>query len=70
MGVENKMFSLNYSVKKQFMKSKEDEKSIVEHLLQDMHVRLRDMDDFKDHWYYKKIISKFQKGFEEEYSHS
>ena len=52
------------------MEINEDEKSIVEHLLQDMLVKLRDMNDFKDSLQYKKIISKFQKGFEEEYSRS
>ena len=43
-----------------------DEKSIHE-LIQDMWVKLRDMDDFSESSQYKKIIQKFQKGFEDEY---
>ena len=48
------------------MQSEKDEKAVTE-LLQDMRVKLRDMDDFSKSTYYKKIISKFQKGFEKEY---
>ena len=50
------------------MNTRNDEKSIVEHLLQDMYVKLRDIDDFKDHLQYKEILSKLQRGYEEEYS--
>ena len=52
------------------MYTRNDEKSIVEHFLQDMHVKLRDIDDFKDHLQYKEILSKFQKGYDEEYIRS
>lgn len=52
------------------MDARNDEKSIIKHLLQDMFIKLRDIDDFKDHLQYKEILSKFQKGFEEEYSQS
>ena len=41
-------------------------KSIFE-LIQDMRVKLRDMEDFTESIQYKSIIQKFQKGFEEEY---
>jgi hypothetical protein len=52
------------------MDAKKDEKSIIEYLLQDMNIKLRDIDDFEDHLRYKEILSKFQKGYEEEYSQS
>jgi hypothetical protein len=46
-----------------------DEKLISE-LIQDMRVKLRDMDDFSESIHYKTIIKKFQEGFEKEYSQS
>ena len=52
------------------MHLKKDEKSEVECLLQDMHIKLRDMDDFSESKIYKRILLKFEKGFEEEYSSS
>ena len=52
------------------MGSIKDEKSVIEHLLQDMQVKLRDMDDFVEGLHYKKILSKFHKGYKEEYTHS
>jgi len=49
------------------MHLKKDEKSDVECLLQDMHIKLRDIEDFSESNMYKKILLKFKKGFEEEY---
>ena len=49
------------------MDAKNDDKSTIQHLLQDMYVKLRDIDDFKDHLQFKEILTKFQKGYEEEY---
>lgn len=48
------------------MEPEKDEKAVTE-LLQDMCVKLRDMDDFSESLTYKKIITKFQRGYEEEY---
>ena len=52
------------------METKNNEKSIIEHLLQDMHVKLRDIDDFKKHLEYKEILARFQKGYQDEYAKS
>ena len=47
------------------MDKNETDKSTIEHLFQDMRVKLRDMDDFIESIHYKRIFLKFQKGFEE-----
>ena len=66
----NTAFSFYIHLKNNAMHLKKDEKSEVECLLQDMHIKLRDMDDFSESKIYKRILLKFEKGFEEEYSSS
>ncbi len=52
-----------------YMQDLKDEQ-LVNGLLQDMRIKLRDIEDFNESSHYKKIISKIQKGYEEEYSRS
>ena len=47
-----------------------NDEQFVSELLQDMRIKLRDIEDFSESLHYKNILSKIQKGFEEEYSNS
>jgi hypothetical protein len=51
------------------MQGLDDEQFIFE-LLQDMRIKLRDIEEFSESLHYKNILSKIQEGFEEEYSNS
>ncbi len=44
-----------------------NDKKVISELIQDMRVKLRDIDNFFQSNKYEKIIFKFQTGFEEEY---
>ncbi|MHA1730064.1 MAG: hypothetical protein ACTSWY_15255 [Promethearchaeota archaeon] len=46
---------------------RKDDKKFLEELVQDMKVRVRDMNDFRAERRYKKVIAKFQEGIESEY---
>lgn len=43
------------------------DQEFVNRLIQDMRVKARDMEDFQEESKYKKVISKLEKGYKEEY---